>query len=185
MKTADAIRASENPPACSHCKSRGEACRLTGEKDSSSIRKRPTQRSRPTKAPSVREKNHRLDLLQDLSDRLRLLIEHRACAESAMDAGLVVRKVVAIGSGRHQVFEEREELNHSLVKVLIATLKQVKHELSDPKKRVDWDGDPTKLTDEQLYNMIEYFTNEPHSFEASKPASAPAALEAAKKPHCK
>ena len=91
---------------------RGKASRLIA-KDSIAtrisvlIQASVQRRERAANSPSLRVAAQQVDLLQDIADSLRRVIEHRAKGEKKM--------------------------------------------------AVDWDGDPTKLSDEQLERMLVYF----------------------------
>jgi hypothetical protein len=50
---------------------------------------------------------------QELADRVRRVMEHRAKGESAMETCLVSRRLVAVGSGANRIFKEREEFNRA------------------------------------------------------------------------
>ena len=69
------------------------------------------RRTQALMALSLRLHMREQERFQELADRVRRVMEHRAKGESAMETGLVSRRRVAVGSGAHRIFEEREEFN--------------------------------------------------------------------------
>ena len=124
------------------------------------IRAAREHRACPQETLSVLTEDGRVAILQDLFDRLMRLISHRV--KGGGEAGLVVRKTFVIGSGVDRIFEEREELNRPLCQELMEILRQSVKEFAPPRNinLVDWDGDPRKLTDEQLDKVIDYYTKQ-------------------------
>lgn len=107
----------------------------------------------------VRTETGRLDMLQRMQDAVLDAINRRSRGESALPTGLIVATTHSVGSGDNQFFEKRETYDPGPVRDLIDIGKTAAQHIGEwsEKIEVNWDGDPSKLSDEQLENLVGYF----------------------------